>query len=531
MSGVIITHEAPVGLPLPPRDMRVSGEAPTTRASEAAPATLLCEVCDQREPRPGAVRPTPLRTVVCGPCWAQHGGEADADEIGPAPQITIPVREPASQGEWLRCLEAEAWVQDLRCDARRRLLKLATALRNWADWHTYTCRPTWPALCVASEWARSTMASWIRQLRLSGWLTIVEPGSTPEHRPMGSPAGAEGNRAAVYALRVPMTADEAVPGHSIEVVEIVSQRAPQAVGKRQEEAVTISQLRAVVDETWTPSWSFNACKESFVGTSTRASKIFHSSSPEVLSDDQMEALRARSDEKRRRQFSAQAPVSETEMYVAACQLRREHPILARLSVRAVRALARPYWLAKWGNDDLLHGLKYRPTSWSTALPCPTEYAVIHPWAWCNSRLAAWRDDRGRVLPGRAQGESELRRQVAEHGRAGQRLLVKGAAKPLAEHVASFGRRCAERAAAATVPGPQQSTPRAPAASAQVRATAVEHVRVSQKTGRRLIDQATAYARRSRAAVDESVEPAVTSDDERHQRARNRARGRRIKRRW
>lgn len=527
---------------MPAFDTQTGGEVPATHESTATAPVLLCEVCDQRKPRPGVVRPVPLKTVVCGPCWAQHGGEAGAEEIGPAPQLAVPVREPDSQGEWLRCLEAEEWVQRLRSDARRRLLQLATCLRNWADWREYTCRPTWPVLCEASEWARSTMASWLRQLRLYGWVTIVEPGSTPEHRPMGAPSSAEGNRAAVYALRVPMPAEEARSGQTIELVEILPQATVETAGKAPSSTATSAQVNAPVGKTWTPSWSFKSCKEGFVGSSSRARDFFHSlPTPETLGHDQIEALRARSDEEQGWTFSSRVPVSDAEMYVAACELRRQHPILARLSPRAVRSLARPFWRVSWSNDDLLHGLDWRPTSWSSTLPSPAEYAVIHPLGWCRSRLAAWRDDRDRVLPGRsqraAQREADQRHRTAQYGQIGARLLSRNPAKPLVEHVASFGRRCAEQFAATQAAERRRAdeapTPRALAASEQTRAAARAELRERLLAQARAVasaeaEQATAVdvdqdeGEEERAATWAAPRPGETPD-ERFELARARAR--------
>lgn len=449
---------------------------------------------------------------MCGPCWAEHGGEASASEIGPAPLVSVPSRDPLSQAEWLQLLEREPWFQQLRRDARRRLRQLAECLRNWADWTDWTCRPTWPELCSASEWARSTMAGWLRQLRLLGWLSVVEPGSTPEHRPMGSPAAVEGNRAAVYALRVPMNADEAHRGQQLR------ERAADPLGERGAAGAssTSAQVSAPVVETWTPSLIFSAVKKGFVGTSTRASELFHSPGlpAHVWWNTKNEALRARFDqEKRGFQWCDRAPGSRAEMYAAACELRRQHPILARLTPRAVRAVARPYWAAGWANDDVLHGLAYRPTSRST-LSSPAEYAVIHPAGWCRSRLAAWRDDRDRVLTAPRRREAEQAEQDralrARVGRAGARLLQRDVTKPLVQHVVEHGQRCARRLAdeqaealrLAELDARRSTTPPERVASTHTREAAVAATRADEEQRqarrraealqRQLVEQANTY---------------------------------------
>jgi hypothetical protein len=492
---------------------------------------LLCEACDPQNPRPGVVRPTPLHTVVCGPCWAQHGGAAGAAEIGPAPLTAIPVRDPHSQVEWLRLLEAEPWVQRLRSDARRRLLQLARCLRNWAGWETFECRPTWPELCSASEWARSTMAAWLRQLRLYGWLTVVEPGSTPQHRPMGSPRTAEGNRAAVYGLRVPLRADEAARAQRATDPANAAQPGAETPGEPGAEVGTNAQLGGAGDETWTPSWSCFAFKEGFVGSSTRARDFFHSTRSPAPLGQQMEALRARSDqEKPGFFFSERVPASRAEMLAAACELRHQHPILARLSPRAVRSLARSYWRAGWHNDDVLHGLEYRPTSWST-LPSTAEYAVIHPLRWSQSRLAGWLDERGRVLPGKSRraAEREARRRSIErrYGRVGERLLRRDSAKPLVDRVAAYGQQCARALAEEQTAARRRAeldqryapNPRELAASDQTRTAAMAEIRTAEQqraakrrglevtaAQRQIIEQAKAYV--EDAKVADTPAPAI-----------------------
>uniref|UniRef100_UPI003F49666D hypothetical protein n=1 Tax=Amycolatopsis sp. CA-290885 TaxID=3239925 RepID=UPI003F49666D len=420
-----------------------------TLAASVAPITLnsipqdkLCVTCGFR---PGRPRPLPLRTVICGRCWAESGGTCSAEEIGPGPACAVPSRDPAEQLEWSALLFAEPWFQGLRRDARRRLAALVRLLRNWASWSNFTSWPTWARLQLATGWARSTMASWLRQLRLLGWLVLVEPGSTPEHRPMGSPAAATGNRAAVYALRIPATADEA---HQAEILRRLT-TAP--------EAHTISgspQVTTPVVETWTPSLSFDLVKNGFVGSSAPTSfDLVHT--PDLATWDwwrKSKALRARFDQSRGWiSWMNRTPGSTAEQYAAACELRGEHPVLARMSPAAIRRKARPFWAAGWTSSDLLHALKYRPKA-TCALPSPAEYGVIHPVGWCASRLDAWRDqDTRRVLP--APRDLAKREQEAAHreraavrsrvGRVGAELLVDDGGGSLVDRVIRRGRRAAE----------------------------------------------------------------------------------------
>nr|AAP04013.1 unknown [Cloning vector pDXM32]ABN48417.1 ORF8 [Amycolatopsis benzoatilytica] len=90
----------------------------------------------------------------------------------------------------------------LRSDCRARLLDLAQEMMLRANWDTWESWPGWDRLMEVSRWKRSALAGWLRQLRLLGWLSVIESGSTPQFRPMVL-SHVEGNRRAVYALRVP----------------------------------------------------------------------------------------------------------------------------------------------------------------------------------------------------------------------------------------------------------------------------------------------------------------------------------------
>src|SRR5205085_8473068 len=90
--------------------------------SPAAVATEVCVTCQVRVGRP---RATVLRAVVCGPCWAAHGGSPAAGEIGPAPTVTVPSWDPRDQRHWLSALARQDWVCEIRADGRANLLTVA----------------------------------------------------------------------------------------------------------------------------------------------------------------------------------------------------------------------------------------------------------------------------------------------------------------------------------------------------------------------------------------------------------------------
>lgn len=443
----------------PDSESRIDTIAPAARvdnAESSAPnsgsgeSEQLCVSCGRFG---GRVRPTPLRSVVCGPCWAEHGGEASADEIGPAPAAGVPVRDPRGQAEWLARLAADPLISHRYRPTRERLLALARELAFRANWDSFEVWPTWARLMEVSGWARSTMAGWMRELRLRGWLATVESGSTPQFRPMALRDEVEGNRAAVYALRVPITADEAA-------------------------AAKVSG-----DKTWTPTGSFDLVKKSSRGTSSRARRIFHSLTAFRAAEREIEALRARAEASKVLDFGSRPPVGPGQMLAAAAQLAGQHTILSRMSRKAIRSACRPYWAAGWTNNDVLHALAYRPSNWSP-LPAVAEYTITHPNGWVRARLSAWQTPRGTVLPGYSDSRVSRKLIRERHGHGAARILPKGARVLTPADLREWARKHRDEAAETIARNQRRDRaealaaprPRAAAASAGCRAAARHELR-------------------------------------------------------
>jgi hypothetical protein len=334
-------------------------------------------------------------------------------------------------------LSDEQWVQLLRSDCRGRLLDLVRELMLTANWDTWESWPGWDRLMDVTGWARSTLAGWLRQLRLLGWLSVIESGSTPQFRPMAL-AHVEGNRRAVYALRVPRR-----PGEQREAPQPPARPEPHLETVPAEPPTRSDQRgRASVDRTWTPTWFFISLKESFVGSSSRATDFFHSSQPSAQAEPKTEPLRGRFDEEWLA-FARTSPTSGAQMLAAAAELRRQEPILARLTARAVRALCRPYWAAGWANDDVRHALRWRPRA-TSSLPAMEQAKIHAPYRWAQSRLAAWRTETGKVLPGDSHMERAQRTRehavVARYGKAALAAMPAGSDRLRPVDVRRFGRR-------------------------------------------------------------------------------------------
>jgi hypothetical protein len=406
--------------------------------------------------RTGQPRPTVRRAVVCGPCWAAHGGSPGASEIGPAPSTTAPSCDPIDQAHWLRALRRQEWVQEIRVDGRRGLLAVARTVALWADWDTLESRPTWEKLAERTGLHERSVARWLQELRVRGWLAHLERGSTPATRPMAL-AHLDGNRAALYGLRIPLTPEEALARAGQELVGSLETSLRAAAGgsqpsTRQTTNLAPEQVAASVvgDKSVSLPRSFQALKEELVGGSTRARQPVDNMGriPPDQEEHSKTALRAGSEEPKQLDFSILVPVTEFEMLVAADLLRQHLPVFSRCSRKLVRRICRPYWRAGWCNRDITHAMDHRPSVFSqpSGVLLSPEY-VASPRQFIRSRLRAWLTADGTVLTGywssrvtHADAARAARQRVADrHGRAGVRMLRAGEQVLTADRIAEHGR--------------------------------------------------------------------------------------------
>lgn len=390
---------------------------------------------------------------------------------------------PTGQAEWMRELAAQDWVQAIRADGHRNLMAIAQTVSAWAGWESLESRPTWVELMQRSGLARRSVARWLLELRLRGWLELLEQGSTPQTRPMAL-SHMEGNRAALYGLRLPLDPKQAlIPG----------QRGLAAAGQESDGGRAGSE--GSVGLNGTLPWSFRSLVERSKSGSSRATKPVDKSSrhdPDQR-NNKATALRAGPEAERIPGLSIMVPVSGYEMLACADDLRRQHLLFGRCSRRLVRHLCRPLWRSGWCNRDILHAIDYRPSMFgpvSGMLVAPDH--IVSPTQFIRSRLAAWKTPDGAILPGwwtsrvgTAAAHAHSRELVrSRHGRVGVRLLRAGERTLSAERIAEHGRaaRTPDRTATAQTTTAQGSRPTSRAARDRRRADLVAQARAELTCG-------------------------------------------------
>ena len=372
--------------------------------------TTVAEMCVSCCRRSGIARPTPLHTVLCGPCWFAAQGTPTAADLTGDP-YRPDSRLPHDARSWVREVRSSDWFRARRTDSAVRLTRLLVCLARHADWQHHTTWPTWERLMDATGWSRSTMSSWLAELHIRGWLERVEPGTTPRFRPMAL-QHLEGNRAAVYQLRVPVLSG---PDLDLTRTPTVPQKSP------------------------------NQRSSSVL---TRASQIFHRQDQQPSGPKQKDGPTGpRLDQKTPGFFDLRVPVGPAQMLAAAAELRRQDFAFSRLSSRAIRALLRIWWRAGWTNNDLLQALRQLPTAGGhrDAHRCPASQ-LRHPGGWIRHRLKAWADPitgTPVVPPSKWNHTRSLVR--VSHGAAAARRLRYGQARLTVTDVNATD---AERAAAA-----------------------------------------------------------------------------------
>lgn len=436
--------------------------------------------------------------------------------MGPAPVVTAPLHYPTGQRQWMGALERQDWVQDIRIDGRENLLAICRELMLTTDWETLESMPGWDRLREATGLSDTTIGRWLLELRLRGWAVVVETGSTPATRPMVMATGddhfrlnvEDGNRRAVYALRIPLSPAEAA-------VWVAQQIVDQARADVEDErAAQEPSAAGPVEKKGRPSWDLSRRERDQEGGFAREGRVVDKLVGQGpvwrRVKNEASALRAPGlDQKQREIWRSKVPTSGFEMLIAAAWLRREVPIFGRLTRRGVRRLCRPLWAAGWSNLDVVHALDHQPGAFDPRAGVPVGRTLAENadsrdvWRWLKARLRAWVDGDGRVLPGFYQAEQRRaaarRTVVAQHGRAGAAALGARDHVLTAEHVARFGQQVARQLRPAAERRPR---PLGPVASDQTRATsraALDQALAERQAIRSFEERLAAQAAADRAA--------------------------------
>lgn len=334
---VTSTQPGLFGTPLETRSDDALTEGAATSVPFRADGLLTCVRCLRRC---GSVRHTPSRPIVCGPCWFAAGGTAAPSELTGVSHAP-PTNVPSTAGAWLRAVVASEWFTARRRDCAARLRRLLTVLARHADWTEHTSWPTWERLMQQTGWGRSTMSGWLAELQRLGWLQRVEQGSTPRFRPMAL-AGIQGNRAAVYQLRIPTN--------------------------------------------WTPTHSRSESVRSHMVVPPRARPAIHRPVQPARQNKQPNGHEAAG----ARCFDHRSPSPGPQMLAAATELRDADPALRLLRSRQLRRLLAPWWKVGWTNTDIVFALSHAPVVGGvrTVERCPAEQ-LRRPDRWVTLRMAVW----------------------------------------------------------------------------------------------------------------------------------------------
>jgi hypothetical protein len=295
---------------------------------------------------------------------------------------------------WMGELRARQQVQDLRSDARRNLFAIAQLLANWASWTSLASAPGWDTLREATGLGRATVARWLAWLRHQGLLVIVEPGSTPQFRPMAL-ADLDGNRRAVYALTVPMAVADCASHDSVAGAD--------------EPSLTSVDATSTGSETPTASRRDASSGNQWLSQLTRA-RANVQASPGLLWITALETQRDR--------------------LLAAEEMRGRSGVFRRRSARLWRHVLRPWFEAGWTASDIFWHIDHLPDHLGGG---QHPYAfrddardLRNPIGWVLFRLRLWLVD-GEISRSRSQrlhAEQAQRRaqeQARAHRQAVQRL--------------------------------------------------------------------------------------------------------------
>jgi len=437
----------------------------------------------------------------------------------PEESVTAP-----DQRAWLSAVWEHPDFADLRADAWESVWAVAVVLALCSDWSMMLSRPTHEVIAERAGQLRRTrtplslrtVARVRARLEAAGLVGIVTPGRTSD--PVDPDAGP---LAQAYVLTIPRALygqpePEAAAPDLGDVPAAGSRQdggsdaqedegqAPAGPDRPQPEPASTrddAPAATPVDETVTPS------KSTFGGLGKDQPP--HAREAQACGREVPAWARsARGDQSQDRPDrggcdlgpgacwpTTVRPTTRDERHLAAAEAHRIDPVLRRVSIPHVAALAREWHLAGWTVADLRWALDHRPdgTPWPHSLVAAD---VRHVPGWVRHRLAAWRTDPAdpasppRLSRSRRAGTA-LAAQLAAHARLAAAAAAAEAARVPAADVddwttgradlaartadARTARRHQAQQTAATVPAPAPAAGRPAAGRPRPRPGAVRPV--------------------------------------------------------
>lgn len=284
---------------------------------------------------------------------------------------------------WLRLAADKADRALLRADARRNVLAIARVIGWSANPRTGRSRPTLARIMTVTGLGKRTVQRWCRWLETRGLLEVLEEGTTPDYRPALLALAEPGNLAREWRLTAPV--------HGTGTPPVVS------------DLVLVSPSQARASET--PDMDRRSAADSTPPPSHPVPQVIPWS-------------------------SGQTPQRRRDRLAAAESLRRDLPVLRRMSALAVRSALRPHFATGWTAADVAHALDHQPDG----TPHTLTSAVHSPTSWLAWRLAFWRSPDGAILPPHS---AQLAARAAQHraAAAAQREQLAGVRAQAADYLA------------------------------------------------------------------------------------------------
>ena len=280
------------------------------------------------------------------------------------------------------------------CDTVVRVAKgLISGVRSWRRAIT---RPTWATLTSISGRDRRSMARALRWLRDRGLVSIVATGRSVQY------SKAQEADAAVYALW--MTYRTELPSSTNEI-----NVTPTPLG-------AISKPTRTSVERCSPTVSLREAHSWGKSPASRLSFLrrvaYAGASPVDPASAAIKAAGSGTADAGRIQAGRplrKAARLKKERMARAAILQRSIPVLRLASTRSIASVIRPFIMAGWTDDDIVHAINWKLSG--TRWPHSANWLIGRPDLWLKYRLKDWMDENGPV-----ESRSQTQARVAEANR-------------------------------------------------------------------------------------------------------------------